>query len=215
MKRLLQFVIIAAGVAATVSAQPAAASDVSRRMVMLEVRDAACPEIISTLAMMNKLPTGFQQKAGTAEAELERKRDVVFPRAVPLPLLMNAVTGECPGYSWSGGSTLNVFPTPKEQSVLDVTLVKFDVSGLTAEATLDRIFGSPEVKRYMEENKLSRSIAHKGLTSSNANAAKFTLAVANKSVREILNHMVANADQKIWIYQGPAGKERELNLRMF
>lgn len=212
MKRILQIGLF---VVAAVGAAMAQGADVAKRMVTLDARDSTCPEIISMLAMMNKIPTGFQQRAGAAEAELERKRNVSFPRPLPLPILMNAVTSECSGYAWSGGSVLNVFPTPKEDSVLDVTLSKFEAANITAEAALERIFESPEVKRYLKEKKLSRSTAHQGLSSADSNAAKLSLTAANRSVRDILNQIVATSSQKIWVYQGPAGKSTEINLRVF
>ena len=215
MKKLASIIaLIILGTALFCTGQTVPAGDVSKRSVKLEIRGADFTEIISTTAMMHKLPTGFQQTSA-ASAECEKKRDVLFPNRVQVGMLMTFLMPECPGYSWSGGDVLSVFPSPKEDSVLDVVIPEFAVEQLNLEETLDRIFELPEVKRYLKDKKLSRSTAHKGLSTATSDAGKYRFAFTKKSVRDILNHIVATTGYKIWVHQGPAGPDREINVRIF
>jgi hypothetical protein len=195
--------------------QTASVGDVSKRSIRLEMRGVGCPEIISAIAMLNKLPTGFQQRSGAAAAEAEKKRDVLFPNSISVGMLMTFLMPDCPGYSWSGGSVLSVFPTPKEDSVLDVVIPQFAAEDLNPAETLDRIFETPEVKKYLKEKNLSRSTGLKGLTSAVPDSGKYRFIFSNKSVRDMLNDIVVTTGYKIWIHQGPAGQNRTINLGIF
>lgn len=196
------------------TAQPVPAGDVSRRAIRLDIRGASCPEIISAIALMNKLPTGFQQRAGTAAVELEKKRDVLFPNRIALGMFMPMLMPDCPGYSWSGGSALHVFPAPKEESVLDVVIPEFAVEDLNPQEIVDRIFESAEVKKFLKDQKISRSTAGKGLSAAVPDAGKYRFAFNGKSVRDILNHLVVVSGYKIWVHQGPSS-DRSISLSIF
>jgi hypothetical protein len=216
MKRLAPIVILAVlGTFTPAAGQRAPAGDVSNRVIRLQFPSVDFAELIPMMAMMNKLPMGFQQRAGQVEKGCEMKRDVLFPNGIQVGMFMSSLLPDCPGYSWSGGSVLSVFPSPKEDSVLDVKIPEFAVEQLTPEETLDRIFELPEVKRYLKDKKLSRTTAHKGLSTAILDPKKYRFTFTNKSVRDVLNHIVTTTGYKVWVHQGPAGKDREINVRIF
>ena len=215
MKRLVVIIVLAFIVSLTPAlGQAAVAGDVSSRSISIETRGSDFTEIILTLSMMNKLPTGFQQTSA-ASPECEKKRDVVFPNRVQVRMLMSFLMPDCPAYSWSGGKVLSVFPKAKEASVLDVVIPEFAVEELNPEEALDLIFESPEVRRYLKDQKVSRSTAHKSLINAVAHPQKYRFAFTKKSVRDMLDHIVTTTGYKIWIHQGPIGSDREINVRVF
>lgn len=146
MKRLAPIVFsIVLGIVTPVIGQ---SGDVSQRFIKTDIPGTDFSELILMIAKTNKLPTGFQQTSGKASPECEKKRDVLFPKGVHVRMFMTAVMDDCPGFSWSGGNVLSVFPTPKEDSVLNVVVPELAVEDLSAEEILDRIFASPAVVRY-------------------------------------------------------------------
>jgi hypothetical protein len=216
MKRLVSIIaLVTLCMAAPGIGQAVPAGDVSRRSIKLEIRGASCPEIISMIALMNKLPTGFQQRSGAASAESEQKRDVLFPNRISVGMLMTSLMPECPGYSWSGGGVLSVFPMPREASVLDVVIPEFTVEDLNPEEMLDRVFETPEVKRYLKDQKISRRTADKALSTAAPDTRKYRFTLSNKTVRDVLNSIVATTGYKIWVHQGPTGPDRSINVRIF
>ncbi len=216
MKGLAPIIILAIlGTFTPAAGQRAPVGDVSNRVIRLQFPSVDFAELIPMMAMINKLPTGFQQMAGPVERGCELKRDVLFPNGIQVRTFMTFLLPDCPNYSWSGGTVLSVFPSPKEDSVLDVVIPEFAVEQLNPEETLDRIFELPQVKRYLKDKKLSRTTAHKGLTTATADAGKYRFSFANKSVRDMLNHIVTTTGYKVWVHQGPAGKAREINVRIF
>lgn len=215
MKRAAPFFTVILGMVLSCIGQTAPDADVSRRSVRLMLPGASCPEIFSGLAMMNKLPTGFQQRAGAAGAESEGKHDVLFQNGIHLGMLMTGLMQDCPGYSWSGGNVLSISPSPREGSVLDVVIPQLNAEQVSAQDLLDRLFETPEVKRYLKDQKISRRTADQPLSSNYPDPKKYSFSFSNRSVRDILNHIVTTTRYKIGIHQGPEGAGREVNVRIF
>ena len=167
------------------------------------------------LSRVYNVPIGFQVSDEAESPPCKEPIDLDL-RDADISQIMDRLILACPTYSWSlAEGAVNVFPSVKEQSVLDVWVANINIKRKGSEKILDAIFDQEEVKR---ELKSSGSICDTtaAFWEGNSKADQtYSITFSEKQVRDILNYLIVNTEKRSWIYYRLSNDKTRFSLRFF
>ena len=120
-------------------------------------------------------------------------------RAVLSDILDGVVQSE-PLYQWrENKGAIEITPVNKSITLIDTTVDRFEVTDVTGEEAINRVFSLPEVQANLRSFRLSRR--HSEAPRRAISEKKFSLNLAGVNMREILNRIAAGSGMNFWVFR--------------
>lgn len=167
------------------------------------------------LSRKYKVPIGFQVTDNVEPDVCSQKFDMQFEES-SIERIMSRLITTCPVYSWAiFDETINVFPAAKERSLLDAVVNSISIESKSSDEILNRLFELEEIENTLENCGLTRDTTTSSLQGEPKQSPKLSFVLKNKSVREIMNHLLISTNENAWIYYRLSNDKRLFSLRFF
>jgi hypothetical protein len=176
------------------------------QVIDIDLPDTTVAHALDILAVEHRVPIGFEEAIGNPSMQIHLQSGA-------LRSILDSLVAQEPKYKWElRDGVINVTPVVGRDEILaqllNIKIARFIPPKGTDKFKLrDAVLASPEVKQFLEANKVpvlpyvytyGRSIYFND---------KVDLRISNTDVRGVLNHIARESEHKIWSIERDSDKK--------
>jgi hypothetical protein len=178
----------------------------------IDIKANTVPDLLGRLASTNEIPIGVEALPETSAPRVPIR--FVF-RSGSVRDGLDAIVAAHPEYSWEETEgVINILPRRHVESLLDVTVSKFQASQVGKDEAVAALMRTPEVVAWPARSGVQQRSFTGGILTDTSDAGNVSLTVSNANVRTILNRIMKASRSSSWTYirYGPDNRYLSVSL---